>query len=748
MTWPKKQKKLAELAASGYSTLFKVKYLNYIKPEKINKTSISNDIFISLLLDNENPAKYISEPINQISKEDKKTGEILLKYLSNHPEAYVYLEQQKDEIQKGVYNSEDNVISDVSHLGKFFLESSELVAALSGTAPQARQAVSVHDLPPVHEGPLDKTESTYLLEELIEALLSVKSLDEIVMTTQHETIEITVNGARYSLTCLLKNANLTHVFLSDDQIVRLQALLALTVHGEAQSVYSIRRLQCGNGRGIVAGGPFEHLPQACIEAIFAYTYADHTYLSMNALMQGNLKHFNQLKSLKYISSLLMDQPFKDNILLMLGLNLLVHHALNILPLHLSQNYHEDLTKLQGLTRLEHFVDHDTPTDDFMEIAIRARYASLQVRQARLNRVTAYTALTSTTKKADPLYFQTYNTVTHYTNQANVWPIASISSCVGEGEVILPASTQVYTTLDLSAPNDGKVHLKASFVRSPDFQQDRYWPDVSFLHALDKYLTQYADLPESVEVAGKAVVRHNHGAAHAYRKKMLVRYVFDYLSRYATHLGHEAYAEFSETLLQYLEIAAIRTGIGRESEKPSLKYREASKNHFLAFCADYKPFRKLADQERFYLESSISYIVYILGNPNYAAEIQAVSQDADHENLLHCIYHVLNLTHMLDLLRCFDATSYGKKVAPYRAESVDALTPDLVVANDHQAESFNELLRYSHELMQAHGNMQMTVVNQGRLSSSSLFYRSPFHKVSRRRQLLEIASASVFPPVIK
>ncbi len=613
----------------------------------------------------------------------------------------------------------------------------EWVAAAQGAVSQ--------DLPPMHEGPLNKTESTYLLEELLERLIAVNHLDDITLTIEHEAIEISVNGTAYSLTALLKNADFTHVFLSEAQITGIDRLLALTAHGQVDSPFAFRKQQAAIGLMNVDGTPFANLPRACLEAIYAYTAGDHLYVSMNALMHGNFYKLQQIQTSRIYSPVLQSAPLKDNILLLFSLNLLVHHALNALPEQLSENNRQHLASRTLLTRAEHFVKR------YQKIKKSSkedkRYAAKEVRDARINRVSLCATLTSTCERATSLCFPHYNTVTRFTNSPNAWPISRLSSCSDEKEVMLPASTQVYTTIDDRFSNE-QTNLKATFVCSPDFQQDRYWPDYSFFHALTKYTTPYAEAPSQVIVNGRAIFRENHGAAHAYRKKLLVRHVFDYLLNHANHRGRETYATFTETMLQYLEIAAIRTGIGRESERPSLSYRIASKNHFLEFCHAHKPFRGLSDKERTYLESNIAFIIEIVGNPQYAAQIQAFSSSSsEQENLLRCIYHVLNLTHTLDLLRCYSAQEYQTKVAPYWGVSEQEATPNLVATSDIQTENFNELLRYSHDLMQAHGNAQMTTVEKGQLKTCALFYRSPFHRVSIHRRDLEIISEAVQPPML-
>lgn len=625
-----------------------------------------------------------------------------------------------------------------------------------------RRLIACENLP---QGPLRMTRSTRRCEGILSTFalnlvedvhVQQDNLDEYIMSIRFKTALGKSVDEIINLSLLLKNANFSHLSLSDPQLASIDQQLTL--------MYPEWSANPNKGEG-----PLALLPLSLRKALMFYTDDDKYYLDINRLFRGQKLKGSRLANDEEISS--------NYILTCFLIGSLIQIAINRLPLLLNepQIYREekallsrlmkDLRKIKTAGEYQRLLskrlanhqctekEYQFLTGRFEELApLMGGYSSLYrveflksvTVRARERKVLSLPALTSTShwdRISDEFGEEGLedSKLTIFKNApSNLFSIHSLSHLPHEREVLLSAGLQVINKVY------NKQIITALIVNTPMFQKDHYWPDVALSHAYKNYLSQrYEDLDETIDIGNFYVARPNHGLAHTFRVMEYVEPVVHYFSLYAED---ESFRQFCQTIssdtLQWLKIAAAFRVTGRNSEvgfhdNPDLytSYKRASANHFREFVKTIPSFAKRFSS----LVDALEEVIFYLGNPEYEAKYNR-EQNQNKKNLRNYCMRILDCSHNLDLARCKDSDSYWDAIEGFTA---------LVHESNEQDEALIMLIRYATHLMKAHGDALCCELDDSDcLIDSEPYYKARYGKISHSRRYLIESSRTVQAPVFE
>lgn len=188
--------------------------------------------------------------------------------------------------------------------------------------------------------------------------------------------------------------------------------------------------------------------------------------------------------------------------------------------------------------------------------------------------------------------------------------------------------------------------------------------------------------------GKHIVyRPNHGLAHTLRVVTYLEPVIEYYKNYASE---KLFRDFCSSLTndQVLDIqtALLFSVSGRESE---LSFSEAPEIYNGYREASAQQFEKFAHSRNYSTEKIKLYrdLIRFMGNPLF---LNMASTDEQ-----KFIYYLMNLSHKLDLMRCYSAERYMK--------SIDAAISSTVRPSIYQGHNLNKLLHFVTASLDATGD---------------------------------------------
>ena len=540
----------------------------------------------------------------------------------------------------------------------------------------------------IDEGPLNKSISTYKVTKLLDDIANAPIENILFFYDEIEgyIIQLLPDSLKINLTLLLKDANLSHLTLSQELIERLgEKMDAITQDGKFNQTESAL---------------LNALPQASQRAIQYYTA--EKYQNINRLFRGVAPD----KSTNYVWLQPYDMYEKQNLLIYFICGALVNDAAN---------------KLQVLASTDERFQSFLPTHPILSRKESLSQEIINRRRAAPYQVTP--SITSFSASDDGFMSGSSNVVTKM-DAANLrYPIVNPT----ETEILIPhGETLVY------APR-GNTTFFASIVRSPSLEQaGRYFSHQALLYAFKHHLkNSYSAGEDAISIADKTIQRPNHGLAHTFR---VMKNIDNLVSYFAHHAEEEAFRSFCQTIseegLECLRIAAAFSVTGRESEisaKNDLplykQYRESSEQYFRAFLEKNQPtvFCKEGMVEKF------AHLVRYMGDPNYETLAEKF-KEKDHQCYLH---RILNIAHKLDLVRCYNPTEFKVALAPCVSLSRES---------DAQHFDFQQIIRYNIQLIKAHGSaLETNITANGELLACSLPYAAPFEEVSLSlKRLFEVS----------
>lgn len=601
-------------------------------------------------------------------------------------------------------------------------------------------------------GPMNKNEATLKLEKLIH-YLATREGGLGIKKNAHEEYEVqvfdkTTNAYQESnLTLLLRHANLSHLVYEE--------ALSDTINGLGTALKDLIEKHGFPADIPVGSGAPSYLPEAIRQAIFLYS--DSFYKNANRLFRGE--------------ALELDFEEKDTVLFSFLLGILVTYGINTLPglLHQPHVLSKEKAILQKLRENGYLTDGKQMTQQefkklLMEPALKPllseeergllENAFLQLKPllmenklyrgeeglssnvitARTYRISKLQALTSTSyRNLTSFVVGTNKTLTFFKSAPPYPTINSLSMMQSqqdeeEEEVIIPPGIQLLTVPKGAA-------FEASIVASPSVDVEDYWFEHALGYCTTYHLSQpYREEDEFIRINNEVIYRPNHGLLHTLRVATYIPLVMDYFARHANDPGFKLFCQRSRhtRMERYLKLAAVFSISGRESECSAssdreryIRYRKASKQHFLQYVSCYPDCIEETEKDRF------ADIILWMGNPDYPLlQLQKTSPDENHSTVY--LYYLLTIAHKLDLPRCYDASLFEEVLKKMEA---------LINPSSAQQDDLACLVDYAMSLITIQGDQlacKLTLSHK-KLENVDQCYTETFIKLS---QSLNLAKASV------
>ncbi len=546
---------------------------------------------------------------------------------------------------------------------------------------------------PLTFGPLNKSEVTQKLEELLKEICRGKTAEntQIYFKEPDAYLLKLPHQAEVNLSLLLRNANLTQLTLSDKLINSLAQILSNNLNEYVKEKVEARM---DRQNKVV-----KLLPAGLRMAIELYIGTPCSYIDINRLFRG--------EALSNEPQLNFDH--NKNIFACFIAGCLLNEAankLNVLPWQ-----HPEVISL-GI--------HN-------ELIDRIELLNDEAIQRRLANASKFPALTSFSRFKSGVngYFRSdANTKT----KLQIGHAFVVNDYMGE--VILPQGEQVLT-------RRGPGYFVSTIVRSPTLDpKNHFWSEVALFEARQEHLLkEYADTKSAIKIDDQVVVRPNHGSPHTYRVMLLIELVIQYFAQHAKDPKFKAFCEnLGDAEMEWLRVAAAFSVTGRESEIAATanpnkydSYRAASATHFMNFV------EKNAKDEKTMMKR-MHHIVRYMGNPCYEASGKSAAinnhpnpQEREIRNFTH---RILTIAHNIDLVRCYKSADY---------ENSMKLCWDLSEPSEGQRSALNEIIRYDIALNKAHGNyLKCDIDAVGNLRDVQLDYRENFVRANRSlKELFEL-----------
>lgn len=248
----------------------------------------------------------------------------------------------------------------------------------------------------------------------------------------------------------------------------------------------------------------------------------------------------------------------------------------------------------------------------------------------------------------------------------------------------------------------------------DFIKHEYAPQLAFhgelleranyvyeQHLCKRYQDTNIDATDVLLTTPNGVInRPNHGLAHTLRVASYVENVVEYFQHFSNNPNFKIFCNqlTSEDILD-IQTALLFSVSGRECElgfssNPDLY------NHYREICA--VQYENFARSKNFPEDKIAKFreLVRFLGNPGYVKDLQDESKSF--------IFHIMNLAHKLDLMRCYNLSSYLHAIN---------VTNELVVEHSPlQENALNELFSVVTKRTLATGDRMFCKYYQGKLTS--------------------------------
>lgn len=607
----------------------------------------------------------------------------------------------------------------------------------------------------VTQGPLNKSRGTRYLENVLQYFLITK-LDDIRLD-YHSLLGYSIHSTPDSsikLTLLLNSSNLSQAtHLSDEQLSALDNLLNL--HFDFNQYHE------------VDSHLLKRMSKAHQHAFQVYSNDDEWHLDIGMLYRGKSikfaenicekdksKHLALCFILGYLlndmvnvfhkkkSEVLMSEPFK-----------VVHKELILHGSRLAQDekaYTEFLNdKLQSgdinqneynalINQTNMIKSLFTPSGMTLD---RREVISDKTIEARISNPLPLPGVTSFTVAERGLnsFKMEEHTCTKFENPPEIFVLS-----MDEEEVLMPHGMMMLTQ---------RFHggLLTRCVNSPDYEvKDQY---INYLALINAYMTYfskpYTDEDERIEIAGKTILRPNHGLAHSYRKMTLIPHVLQYFARHAKDDGFRRFcSNASNNTVQMLCVGIIFNVTGRESEcsfhddpKKYRSYQKQSSENFSEFAClpYYKQYMHNAE-----LIDCIKHAMGYLQDPFYEIGDTENPTINVHDNayvraVRNYCHRILSFTHVLDLARCTEADEYIIKINDFNKQVVDG---------DQQKQDRNQLIRYVTQLIKSTGDqLQCDIHPNGNIVRCNEAYSSKFAQASHSLLALDEFRNTVPRPMI-
>ncbi|MCE5293626.1 MAG: SidE phosphodiesterase domain-containing protein [Chlamydiales bacterium] len=601
-------------------------------------------------------------------------------------------------------------------------------------------------------GPLNKNEATKRLEQLLEKLSDKNVFDKSRWGYENECyFVIFADGTTYNVSLLIKNANLSHLTLSDELIVKIADLLKNIVIKDAWKE--------GSQNPIV-----KLLPPA--QRVAVRIYIQDYYKNINSLFRGEKPDTTASKLTNHES-----EQVAANFLL----GCLLHDAVNKFPHLVDEKKPSSYAKDDWVECYAAKLDENilcpiqrkiVAQDEWLKLYAATQQDDPLVKKAvsqkewvevyaphlhtgTLVRKEALTQEDVARRKANPWTFPALTSTSHLPDGTH-WISRSKTTFTkiegtgyvintSEGEILFSQGTQVMTRESKANEYVSKI------VCSPDLEPaDMYWSDLALEASWENHLQHaYKEGKNAYTTGSETIHRPNHGLAHTYRMKLNIDYVVNY---FAHHAKEERFREFCQflnnTQVEWLRISAAFCVSGRENETSALedpvrykRYRQASTDNFMQFVTKEKPL----DNDQAMIER-ISDVILYMGHPDYESKINMVADQSERE-ARNFYFRILSMAHKLDLARCYSPSEYTDRMSYFKNHSLES---------SDQNRDLIETIRYNCALLKAHGNAQSSDITlDGKIIAHHQDYRAPFVEVSRSlKRVREVTDMVPRPEIMR
>lgn len=600
-------------------------------------------------------------------------------------------------------------------------------------------------------GPLKKSEITKAIERLLAQIVTDYHRSDIrLYLNPHQEYELRIDNDTINLSLLLKHADMSQLEITPPILQSIDKILneVLTLYANApkgdgacslltpihrrvvnfytkkaidsQLIYSdIGKLF----RGEKIKNPVSALSCFLLGCVLCdavnqlpvlldsqEVYEEEKYV-LNKIQQAALLHFKKGKSsiITFLDEINGEEQYKHILNEAVEKNIISKTEFNLM----TEKYKKLKPLLGGYSVLKR----------------REKLTDAQFKQRKEADAVLLPSISSTTYHNEAnLIFGEYETVFSAPRIPSVESLSAITE-IEEREVLLPAGIHV----SYRENPDHEKTLFGTIIQSPAISTG-YWPEHALRHAFTHHLSkEYQDQSDHQRSGGEVVCRPHHGLVHSYRVMDYVPYVRAYFAKHAADQNFRQYCEGLDTrMMEWLQIAAAFSVTGRESEvgfqdDPVLydKYRKKSVEYFDAYIAANNPLPD--DPER---ESNIKRmrdVILFMGSPDYLASLDRIA-DPQEKLARSCLHTILNVSHKLDLPRCYD---YRKFINCF------GFLNNLISTNEEQKKDWNALLAYATSLIRRTGDsLSFVIDSDGNVKWVNQMYNLPvFGKLSHYPALL-------------
>ncbi|KTC96107.1 phosphatase [Legionella erythra] len=228
------------------------------------------------------------------------------------------------------------------------------------------------------------------------------------------------------------------------------------------------------------------------------------------------------------------------------------------------------------------------------------------------------------------------------------------------------------------------------------------------HLSKAYTETHLDTTDAeLKQDGQVIQRPNHGLAHSLRVTTYIPLVVEYFQQFAQPELKKQCLTLHGDEIKKLSLCMLFSVSGRESDiafkhdpQKYREYREQCAQQFAAYAHKKMP----SEEIKKYME-----LIRNMGNPDYLKSKNMTPQKA-------ALFHVMNLAHILDLMRCYQLPQYQSAVMKGH--------DPLIIPSSSQQHHFNRLLSTVSERIEATGDRQFCRMEQGRLVACSRNYDFP------------------------
>lgn len=206
---------------------------------------------------------------------------------------------------------------------------------------------------------------------------------------------------------------------------------------------------------------------------------------------------------------------------------------------------------------------------------------------------------------------------------------------------------------------------------------------------------------------QVIHRPNHGLAHSLRVATYIPLVVEYFQQFAKPKLSQLCQNLNSEELKKLQLCMLFSVSGRESDlafksNPDKyrEYRQRSAEQFILYARD----KMSKDDVKKYAE-----LILNMGNPDYLKSKKITPKK-------EALFHIMNLAHQLDLMRCYHFAQYSIAIANGH--------DSLIIPSNTQQRHFNALLKTVSQRIHATGDRLYCQVKDNQLVSSTEDYNFP------------------------